>query len=119
MRQKKEINITMTYFNPSFEAGSKNFDEKGVSISKMENLESKESNITYNIGYFKLFRFASKKDLALILLGALSAILRGPVYLLLSLIASDLINIFIATNKGNETLSLSSSECSTTKVFLM
>ncbi len=118
MSQEKEFNITMTYFNPSFEAGSENFDGKGTSISKMENL-SEEINITYNIGYFKLFRFASKKDVALILLGAFSAILRGPVYLLLSLIASDLINIFIATNKGNETLSVSNLECSSSNVFLM
>lgn len=112
------MNIRLTYFNPSFEADSKNFDGKETYISKMENL-SEESNIIYNIGYFNLFRFASKTDVALILMGVFSAILRGPAYLLLSLIASDLINIFISTNIGNETLTQSHSECSTTNVFLM
>lgn len=51
----------------------------------------------------KFFRFASVKDVALTIIGALAAIVKGPAYLVTLILYADMLEGFMAAEKSPNT----------------
>lgn len=67
-----------------------------------------------NTSFFQLFRFASKVDWILMVLGFIAAIGRGPSYLFLGYFLIGVIDTFIAESNNNETVEWSGPALNTT-----